>query len=91
MWLWVDCSGSMAYRSAASLPTKQDRATLLLLALASLLTRAGERIALLGDQRRPTGGRAARDQPLRPVGRAAGGRRERGPGPAVAAPRARWS
>jgi hypothetical protein len=40
-------------------PTKQDRAALLLLALASLLTRAGERIALLGDQRRPTGGRAA--------------------------------
>jgi hypothetical protein len=31
----------------------------LLLALASLLTRAGERIALLGDARRPVGGRAA--------------------------------
>jgi uncharacterized protein (DUF58 family) len=59
VWLWVDLSGSMAYRSAVNLPTKQDRATLLLLALASLLTRAGERIALLGDQRRPTGGRAA--------------------------------
>ena len=49
VWLWVDASGSMAYRSAARLPTKQDRATLLVLALASLLTRAGERIALLGD------------------------------------------
>ena len=59
VWLWVDGSGSMAYRSAARLPTKQDRATLLLLALASLLTRAGERIALLGDQRRPSGGRVA--------------------------------
>jgi uncharacterized protein (DUF58 family) len=59
VWLWVDVSGSMAYRSAVNLPTKQDRALLLLLALASLLTRAGERIALLGDQRRPTGGRAA--------------------------------
>ena len=59
VWLWVDSSGSMAYRSASRLPTKRDRATLLLLALASLLTRAGERIALLGDQRRPTGGRAA--------------------------------
>jgi uncharacterized protein (DUF58 family) len=58
VWLWVDASGSMAYRSAPRLPTKQDRATLLLLALASLLTRAGERIALLGDNRRPTGGRA---------------------------------
>jgi uncharacterized protein (DUF58 family) len=59
VWLWVDASGSMTYRSAARLPTKQDRATLLLLALASLLTRAGERIALLGDARRPIGGRAA--------------------------------
>jgi uncharacterized protein (DUF58 family) len=62
VWLWVDGSGSMAYRSAPRLPTKGDRATLLLLALASLLTRAGERIAVLGDQRRPTGGRAAMAQ-----------------------------
>jgi uncharacterized protein (DUF58 family) len=59
VWLWADASGSMAYSSAPRMPTKQDRAALLLLALASLLTRAGERIALLGDQRRPTGGRAA--------------------------------
>jgi uncharacterized protein (DUF58 family) len=59
VWLWVDVSGSMAYRSTSRLPTKQDRATLLMLALASLLTRAGERIALLGDARRPAGGRAA--------------------------------
>jgi hypothetical protein len=48
----------MAYRSATRWPTKEERATLLLLALASLLTRAGERIALLGDERRPMGGRA---------------------------------
>ena len=59
VWLWADASGSMAYSSAPQVPTKQDRALLLLLALASLLTRAGERIALLGDRRRPTGGRAA--------------------------------
>jgi uncharacterized protein (DUF58 family) len=59
VWLWADASGSMAYSSTPRVPTKQDRALLLLLALASLLTRAGERIALLGDRRRPTGGRAA--------------------------------
>jgi len=57
VWLWCDASPSMDYRSARG-PSKQDRALLLLLALASLLTRAGERIALLGDQRRPIGGRA---------------------------------
>jgi uncharacterized protein (DUF58 family) len=38
----------MAYRSSPSLPTKRDRAILLLLALASLLLRAGERVALAG-------------------------------------------
>jgi uncharacterized protein (DUF58 family) len=59
VWLWVDGSGSMAWRSVPRLPTKHHRAILLALALASLLTRAGERIALLGDQRRPVGGRAA--------------------------------
>lgn len=57
VWLWYDGSSSMDYHSAARLATKADRALLLLLAIASLLTRAGERIALLGDQRRPIGGR----------------------------------
>ena len=57
VWLWADRSASMAYRSAAAWSTKGERALLLLLALASLLTRAGERIALLGERRRPTGGR----------------------------------
>ena len=63
----------MAYSSASRLPTKQDRALLLLLALASLLTRAGERIALLGDQRRPTGGRAAVATSVRAAGRQSDG------------------
>ncbi len=58
VWLWCDGSPSMDYRSRANCPTKEERALLLLLALASLLTRAGERIALLGEQRRPIGGRA---------------------------------
>jgi uncharacterized protein (DUF58 family) len=57
VWLWADRSGSMAYHSAATWSTKGERALLLLLALASLLTRAGERIALLGERRRPAGGR----------------------------------
>ena len=40
------------------LPTKDDRALLLILALAALLTRAGERIALLGSGQRPVDGSA---------------------------------
>lgn len=58
VWLWADGSSSMSYRSNPSLPTKDDRALLLVLALGSLLLRAGERIALLGSGRRPVGGRA---------------------------------
>lgn len=58
VWLWADGSPSMAYHSSPSLPTKDDRALLVVLALASLLFRAGERVALLGSGRRPVGGRA---------------------------------
>ena len=58
VWLWADLSASMGYRSSESWPTKRDRAMLVVLALASLLTRGGERIAWLGDERRPQGGRA---------------------------------
>ena len=49
----------MSYRSNAALPTKRDRGELLLLALASLLLRGGERIALLGSDRNPSSGRGA--------------------------------
>ncbi len=58
VWLWADGSPSMAYHSDASLPSKDDRSLILVLALASLLIRAGERVALLGSGRRPVGGRA---------------------------------
>jgi uncharacterized protein (DUF58 family) len=58
-WLWRDNSPSMRWRSLPSLPTKLDRAELILLALTTLLARGGERIALLGHSMRPIAGRAA--------------------------------
>jgi uncharacterized protein (DUF58 family) len=58
VWLWADLSASMVYRSSRDWPIKRDRATLLVLALASLLTRGGERVAWLGQARRPLAGRA---------------------------------
>ena len=58
VWLWADGSASMDYRSEEALPTKDDRSLLLVLALAALLVRAGERVALLGSGQRPAGGRA---------------------------------
>jgi len=57
VWLWRDGSPSMAYQSSSGVPTKRDRADLLLLALASLLVRGGEHVALLGTGMTPTSGR----------------------------------
>jgi len=64
VWLWRDASASMDYSSAAYLtgaewPTKRDRAELLLVALASLLVRGGERLTLLGSGIAPMNGRIA--------------------------------
>ncbi|HEX2590409.1 MAG TPA: DUF58 domain-containing protein [Rhizomicrobium sp.] len=58
VWFWRDASAGMDFKSAASNVTKLERANVLLLALASLLVRGGERIALLGDGRPPATGRA---------------------------------
>ena len=57
VWLWLDRSQSMTYRSNDALPYKADRAALLALALSSLLVRGGERIALLGSGIAPTTGK----------------------------------
>jgi uncharacterized protein (DUF58 family) len=59
VWLWRDSGAGMSYRSSNRLPFKRERAELLLLALAALLLRGGERIALLGGGRQPASGRAA--------------------------------
>ena len=47
LWLWRDGTASMDYRSAPGLPTKRDYAGLLLLALANLALRGGERAGIL--------------------------------------------
>ena len=66
VWLWRDISPSMDYSSSRRLASKRNRADLLLLALAALLMRGGERFALLGgtggtggDGGAPATGRAA--------------------------------
>jgi uncharacterized protein (DUF58 family) len=59
VWLWRDNSASMDWRSAPSLPLKSERAELLVLAVAALLLRAGERVALLGGQDRPSASRSS--------------------------------
>jgi uncharacterized protein (DUF58 family) len=58
IWLWCDASAGMRFKSEFAETTKFDRANLLTLALGSLLIRGGERIALYGDGRGPSNGRA---------------------------------
>ncbi len=48
IWLSVDLSRSMTFRSPLAAASKRDRAVVLLLALAEMLAGAGERIGLLG-------------------------------------------
>jgi uncharacterized protein (DUF58 family) len=62
VWLWRDASPSMDYSSAGYIagavwPTKRARAELILVALASLLARGGERVSLLGSGMMPLSGR----------------------------------
>lgn len=59
VFLWRDGSPSMDWRSGAAVPLKRERAELLLLALASLLLRGGERVRLIGGPARLRGGRFA--------------------------------
>ncbi|MGA9796183.1 MAG: DUF58 domain-containing protein [Rhizomicrobium sp.] len=59
VWFWRDGSANMQFKSDAASDSKADRATLLALALGSLLVRSGERIALLGDGHAPSSSRAA--------------------------------
>ena len=59
VYLWRDASPSMDWRSGAAVPWKKERAELLMLALAALLLRGGERVRLLGGPVRLRGGRGA--------------------------------
>jgi len=47
----------MDWRSSKKWPTKQDRASVLSMALCSLLMRAGERCAVMGESEHPRAGR----------------------------------
>ncbi len=75
VWLWRDASASMDYTSAsyiagAGWPTKRDRAELILVALASLLVRGGERLTLLGSGVAPMTGRVALSRLVQLIDRA---------------------
>ena len=58
VFLWCDASPSMRWRSELAGSQKHARAQVLALALAALLLRGGERVALLAPGSRPVSGRA---------------------------------
>jgi len=57
VYFWRDGNAGMNWRSSDRLPTKQDRASVLSMALATLLMRGGERCSVLGESERPRSGR----------------------------------
>lgn len=61
LWLAADLSSSMDFRSRLAAASKRERALVLLLALAELAARGGERIGML-DVVRPTANRAAAER-----------------------------
>lgn len=83
--LWRDVSASMRWRSHGAPMEKRERAGLLLLALASLLLRGGERVIMIAPDARPVSGRAGLDR----LAAAAAARAEDDAGlpPSVALPR----
>jgi uncharacterized protein (DUF58 family) len=58
VWLWIDRSRSMSFKSSLAPVAKVERAVVLGLALGDLLVRGGERVGLLGLGR-PTASRLA--------------------------------
>src|ERR1700748_3321566 len=57
VWLWRDGGAGMRFSSGG--PSKMDRAELILLSLASLLVRGGERVGFMGGLERPAASRLA--------------------------------
>src|SRR5258707_2156698 len=55
--LWCDQSPSMDFASQRQVTSKLERAQVMLLALSTVLSHAGERVALLGHQEPPMAGR----------------------------------
>lgn len=59
VWLWVDESPSMLFKSIDAIVAKQSRALVLAFAMAELLARSGERLGWLGVSRPVTSRHAA--------------------------------
>ena len=72
VYLWRDGSPSMAWRSKGASVEKRERASVLLLALASLLLRGGERVVVMRPNARPVSGRFGLDRVLEELDQTSG-------------------
>jgi uncharacterized protein (DUF58 family) len=72
-YLWADDSGSMRYASQKSLPFKAERAQLIMLALASLLLRGGEKVTWMGNDSVISYGKTGLEQIVSRISNAAKG------------------
>ena len=72
VFLWADASASMRWHSRAVPTEKRGRAELLLLALAALLLRGGERVVLMAQDARPLSGRTGLERLAADLARAQG-------------------
>ena len=70
VYLWRDGSPSMAWRSRVVSSDKRERASLILLAFASLLLRGGERVVVMRDGARAVYGRTAIERVLEELNQA---------------------
>jgi len=68
--MWRDGSASMRWRSRQVAVEKRDRANLLLLSLASLLLRGGERVMMIHNDARPVTSRGGLDRLVAELDRA---------------------
>ncbi|MDB2439196.1 DUF58 domain-containing protein [Hellea sp.] len=62
VYFWRDGSEGMNWSSSKKLPTKQNRASVLCMAMTSLLMRAGERCAVMGESERARTGRIGQER-----------------------------
>ena len=83
--LWRDASASMRWRSRQVTMEKRDRANLLLLALASLLLRGGERVMMMHGDARPITSRGGLERLVEELDRT--GHDDKGLPPSVRLPR----
>lgn len=72
VYFWRDGSEGMDWSSSKKYPTKQNRATVLCMAMTSLLMRAGERCAVMGESERARTGRIGQERIARTLARTTG-------------------